>query len=396
MSKTIIIQKNGVAQTLSVDKLRIPQISGTPEDWLPADGKNLVSIEVKQNGTYKASDFGAYGIAEVKVACTLQGGSAISKAASKDITTLHNPAPAEGGRARVMSAHHLETPLDGGGVCQWVPENEVALGTKSINVDNKTYKAANDSKYGWSQVTVSGISLARDGDHIIHTDGSGTEVYTMPHRIRVEHGPLHSTYTDGETIDFSGMLVKAYNADGTVWTDSGHPDGVIPLDEMAYPKMVAHYTGDVFIDYNISGKTVYGIIVDRTYEKTADAPAFTGYYRNADYSGLDPGTMPRIEPFLISEAPEGVASNCQSIGTLQYKNKTVYYAQGAGYGEGISGYKWMYGPFCGYYEFGPEAIRRILNAYADFSSIPVQWARPGDGEVLTDYFTINVFPAEST
>lgn len=235
MSKNIIIQKNGAAQTLTVDKLRLPDAAGGTEDWLPADGKNLVKIVVKQNGTYKASDFGAYGISEVKVACTLSGGSATSAAVTKAIKALHNPCPAEGGLARVMSAHHLETLLSTTGSCQWVPEAEVSLGTKYINVDNKTYKAADDGKYGWSQVTVSGISITKDGDTITHTDGEGTKTYKLPHHIEVYQLPYYLVYPDGHDIDFTGMIVKAYNENGTVWTDADHPDGVIPFEELILP-----------------------------------------------------------------------------------------------------------------------------------------------------------------
>lgn len=235
MSKTIIIQKNGVAQTLTVDKLRLPKYGGGTEDWLPADGKNLVKIVVKQNGTYKASDFGAYGISEVKVACTLSGGSATSAAVEKTIKTLRNPCPAEGGLARNMSAHHLETLLSTTGSCQWVPEAEVSLGTKYINVDNRTYKAKDDGKYGWSQVTVSGISITQDGNTITHTDGEGTTTYTLPDHIEVVQPPHFTIYTDGHDIDFTGMIVKAYNENGSLWTDTDHPNGVIPFEELILP-----------------------------------------------------------------------------------------------------------------------------------------------------------------
>ena len=179
----------------------------------------------------------------MKVACTLSGGSATSKAASKAIKVKHNPAPAEGGRARVMSAHHLGTALTAGGSCQWVPESEVALGTKYINVDNKTYKASDDGKYGWSEVVVSGIYITKDGDTITHTDGTGTVTYVLPTEIRVVNPPYKLRYADGEAIDYTGMVVKAYTASGSLWSDADHPGGIIPIDELTLPVTEAELIG---------------------------------------------------------------------------------------------------------------------------------------------------------
>ncbi|MBR2697942.1 MAG: hypothetical protein IKE76_05050 [Clostridia bacterium] len=410
MSKTIIIQKNGVAQTLTVDKLRLPDAAGGTENWLPADGKNLVNLEVKQNGTYRASDFSAYGIAEVKVKCTLNGGAAVPKATEKLLNALHHPAPAEGGRARTMSAHHLETTQDGGGTVQWVPEEEVALGTKSVNVDNRTYKASDDGKYGYSEFTVSGISITKDGDTITHTDGTGTKTYTLPHHIRVEHPPLKIAYVDGETIDFSGMLVKAYNEDGTVWTDETHPGGVIPLNELILSVTVADIESvhaDYFTDgYGVNAKYIaytqrwdydwhpieYSLYASDVVGEKDDTPVVFG-----NGSPGAPASM------LITKYNGGLYAMGLSDPTkmdLYYFRAdwaTMRYQMAGGATYFTTKDAFTMAPWGDYVTVAPESTADPTNAgqmlpVNPFQEIPVQWARPWDGEILEDSFDIHVSP----
>ncbi len=402
MSKTIIIQKNGVAQTLTVDKLRLPDAAGGTKDWLPADGKNLVNLEVKQNGTYRASDFGAYGISEVKVKCTLNGGAATPKATEKLLNALHHPAPAEGGRARTMSAHHLETPQDGGGTVQWVPEEEVALGTKSVNVDNRTYKASDDGKYGYSEFTVSGISITKDGDTITHTDGTGTKTYTLPHHIRVEHGPLKITYHDGEPIDFFDMLVKAYNEDNTVWTDETHPGGVIPLEELILPVTVADYSqasGGYSIATSplIPGGVAYGsppIRFGETGTKfVIDGGSYAFVHNNSgNIVSRQQETIYHWEEWGDDPTKRNMISS--GMFAFTYDEKTAYYGgwtspvhadmpcnlpvNRGDFGDAEAAWTILYG-----------ASRVITEG---LETIPVQWARPWDGEILADSFDIFVTP----
>lgn len=415
MSKTIIIQKNGAAQTLTVDKLRLPDAAGGTENWLPADGKNLVNIEVKQNGTYRASDFSAYGIAEVKVKCTLNGGAATPKATEKLLNALHHPAPAEGGRARTMSAHHLETPQDGGGTVQWVPEEEVALGTKSVNIDNRTYKASDDGKYGYSEFTVSGISITKDGDTITHTDGTGTKTYTLPHHIRVEHPPLKIAYNDGETIDFSGMLVKAYNEDGTIWTDETHPNGVIPLEELILPVTVATpsggskaYAGEMALEYPENDPIVLAENVYGRSEWPSYSDPTVGYIFNFEGNGiyavcnLDAPSIITYSCWLYSRSSFGIGRNWGGFDTVPTPTISSYaelvHDEVIGdYYSLATGSSGEVPPFpCNYFEgYSPHDFAlQIFGGYITHSGeaiIPVQWARPWDAEILEDSFEIFVY-----
>ena len=404
MSKTIIIQKNGAAQTLTVDKLRLPDAAGGTEDWLPADGKNLVNLEVKQNGTYRASDFSAYGIAEVKVKCTLNGGAATPKATEKLLNALHHPAPAEGGRARTMSAHHLETPQDGGGTVPWVPEEEVALGTKSVNVDNRTYKASDDGKYGWSQFIVSGISITKDGDTITHTDGTGTKTYTLPDHIDITLLPLKISYSDGEMLDFAGMEVKAYLRDNRLWTDEYHPNGIIPLDELTMSPTVAHNDGTIIGSEDDAyilpdGMIVYGFAMTkygdcyqwRERSLAISSTFYTPYYLTADApcSGLlVKYPWPMYFYYITSGNPTNIGNRVESTEAFPSNPDQIPQRKWK-----VFSFGWMYGND----DLTTSPVAPEVDSGDDYGlqlgmNVTASWNRPFDEETLTDDFQVLVAP----
>ena len=69
------------------------------------------------------------------------------------------------------------------------------------------------------------------------TDSGGGEWYPIPTndlpvRIAVTTPPTKTEYNDGEWIDFSGMVVTAYDENGDVWTNAEYPDGTIPFNEL--------------------------------------------------------------------------------------------------------------------------------------------------------------------
>lgn len=150
----------------------------------------------------------------------------------------------EGGIGKQLTADKLKTNLVGGGTCLWVPEDETTLGTKNIS-ENGTYRASDEGLYGYSEVTVSGIGTATgtgpDGeDHSYSEDGEGGITDTiLPSSISVVTPPTVTTYADGATIDFSGMVVKGYLKSGALWTDYAHPNGIIPISELMLPVTTA-------------------------------------------------------------------------------------------------------------------------------------------------------------
>ena len=235
MSKTISIQESGLGKTMTVDALQLLQLAGGSKKWLPADGKNLVELDIGGSGTYKASDYNAYGIAVARVT-PKYGGGATYKAATAPAPSTQNPSIQEGGEDRIFSASRIKTDLSGGETCEWVCEDDVSLQTKFVN-HSGTYPASADGCYGYSQVTVSGVDVEittdGDGDDVADvTDGGETIEEKLPSEIRIETNPRKMEYFHDEDIDISGMVVKAYTRSGLLWTDKSHPDGVITLNEL--------------------------------------------------------------------------------------------------------------------------------------------------------------------
>jgi len=183
----------------------------------------------------------------------------------------------EGGVAKQLSVDKLKTNKVGGGTLLWVPEDEVSLGTKSVTA-NGTYKASDDGKYGFSQVTVNvsgsygsanpdgtpsvgggptsdggggstpdggGVPAGGPGSCVVGTDpitgneqavgvdSNGNLVTTpIPSSIEIVESPNTTSYSDGSPIDLTGATVIAKNADGSTWTSDDYPDGIIPISDL--------------------------------------------------------------------------------------------------------------------------------------------------------------------
>lgn len=149
----------------------------------------------------------------------------------------------EGGRGREFGVKRLETVLQAGGSCYWVPEDEHALTTKHIT-ENGEYKAETDGKWGYSEVTASvsggtGVTgRGSDGNEYYYTaDEDGYLVdEKLPSAIRVTTNPATMAYAEGATIDYTGVVVTSYDANGTAMDE-------IALANLTLPVTTAHDEG---------------------------------------------------------------------------------------------------------------------------------------------------------
>ena len=347
----------------------------------------------------------------------------------------------EGGIAKQITANKLKTNLVGGGTCLWVPEDETMLGTKTIT-ENGTYKASEDGYYGYSEVTVSGIGSATGKD----PDGSGDEataevdpgtgeivISKLPSSIAVDTPPTKQEYSIGQTIDYSGMVVKAYLQSGGVWTDSTHPNGVVPNSELVLP--MATVSGDdvedkpdeASSDLDISPlPNPIGIVSGgvNAFEYESSENKYNGSYTVTPASGKnvkcfsfgvsDNDTLTRT--FFASDASGALAiityrrvgydkhgrqiaddyttTMINSSKQYTYNGKTVYYKNGTN--DTIGNVKDNTFPHYTWSDYAKEGMVAWTMIYGNvtpggsFVKVPVQWPRPGDGSILETSFDISV------
>lgn len=148
--------------------------------------------------------------------------------------------------------HKLRTPGVGGSAVTWVPDADTICDQLSVTA-NGSYSAADAGKYGYDYVIVSvpGSSVTgRDpdtGEEVeVHTGPDGEIVETVvPTEIRVTTPPTKTEYTEGETINMTGAIIKAYSATGAEMM-------TVPLNEISINPAVAHKADTTSIAYNAS------------------------------------------------------------------------------------------------------------------------------------------------
>ena len=120
--------------------------------------------------------------------------------------------------------------IDGSSIT-WIPEDESRC--ESLHVtENGTYQPG-AGHYGYDYVTVSvngGSVTGKDGDGdeaAAHADPDTGRIVIekIPSKIRITTQPTKKQYRVGETIDFSGAVVKAYLLTGGVY-------GTVPTNQI--------------------------------------------------------------------------------------------------------------------------------------------------------------------
>lgn len=76
----------------------------------------------------------------------------------------------------------------------------------------------------------------------------------LPAKIEVITPPRKIEYYQYELLNLTGLVVKAYDQDGNLWTSLSYPDGVIPIEELVPTSKVA--VGEGFIKQSDLGITV--------------------------------------------------------------------------------------------------------------------------------------------
>ncbi len=335
----------------------------------------------------------------------------------------------EGSESKSLTLQMLEVKKQGGGTELFVRKNDVKLGTKSVN-KNGTYTAAADGKYGFSQfsVNVRGGNGSADshgkptggdikpggaGSAVVGTDPeTGNDVVVgvdedenlvktpLPSSIVLVTNPTKMDYNDGETIDLSGAVVVAKMADGTTWTDADHPNGHVSCspepataDESQGPSMISNVSA---AETRLARIYTTGWPYPRTTVKVNDGPAYYsvlkagGYWVNvvvaetkaaasvknietyAGYNGYPPGTPDAI--YGPSEPPDDNNYRGYWYNALYGTKGDIIECDGPIYEGSIT-----------------EMIDSVISGdLGGTQTITLNWARPGDGKVLSTTMEINV------
>lgn len=359
----------------------------------------------------------------------------------------------EGSESKSLTLQMLEVKKQGGGTEYFVRKNDVKLGAKHIT-QNGTYPASNDGKVGFSQVTVNvrggngsadshgkptggdikpggagsavvGTDPETGNDVVVGVDEDGNLVNTpLPSSIVLVTNPTKMDYNDGESIDLSGAVVVAKMADGTTWTDVDHPNGHVSCscEPAAADASQAggHDSATSDLDTSpIVQPIIFGRDVQIHSRKRKDATTTVDYYYSV--SGCDFIAFTDPSKTSNSDVIYVAFSKTQGeTGTVTYRwevngNKhtmtndvftNAYYSFG-----GKTAYYWIFplsyvgqlisadgtndysGDANQYKNKAGEAAWTCL--YGDIAtggtqSITLNWARPGDGKVLSTTMEITV------
>lgn len=239
----------------------------------------------------------------------------------------------------------LRTNLQDGGTCDWVPEDETQLITKVITQDG-TYNASDEAGdiYGYSEVTVQGIGSQIMGDLGMITISKNGTYYAANAYTKEELGENLTSSDDTKIGPFYGYKTVIVNVSGSSsgsGSDSGGSSGGTASNKGVVGKDASGNYVQITLDEN-------GVLVTErlaTEIRVTSNPKFM-VYRNGDtinYKGI------RVTAY------EG--SNVYKV--LEQSDLTL-------------------------------AVKKASGGDGSKQTIPVRWARDGDGILLETSFEITV------
>jgi hypothetical protein len=406
MNESISIKEGNIGRRIApVDKIKVNTTSDDESMWVPSERGNTGVLYASENGIYIASEAGYESSSEVVVRVTEE-----SFYGDND-----------------FDHWNYEVPTD-------FPDLWDSLTLDDFNVDPLAFDDLFNNKDIWDmdipdlpdkldfkmkdlktkkpkKEKITGIDPVSGNEMAVGLDNFGhlTE-QILPTSIAVIRQPSKLKYIEGETILFDGIAVQAYKADGSVWEDENHANGIIPRSELQFPEQIARWNGGI-IDYNgekISYSSTFGIYIQfgRTNEEWEK-----NIYGHASCYGEKPiygfmlsttgrdgyGIAMSLAPFSGSYSIYDGATRQISVSAIEVDGVIVYY--------GAITYNFNPPPVEGYrYVFSPQPVKMTVEQAAraiihgedkeSEMAVPVEWSRIGDGQVLSSSFTITVTKKE--
>jgi len=262
---------------------------------------------------------------------------------------------------------------------------------------------------------ISGIDPVTGNDMEVGLNKDGTlEEKYLPSAIRVVVPPRKTSYHNGETIDFSGIHVYLFDANGNRFTSNKYPTGEIPFGELIFPVTIAEGTGVYeagYPSFDISPfpnplKFIYGnsyvpnsSLATELHFTGTEEKAITIFYCFKDYTGSELGNeyqgcylyviASKSQFYFIERADSGATH-------YTYNNNDIYFRSyySMGYYEDSTLPRIMLNELDDTFAY-PEKLMlakiAYIMLYGDITDnkIPVQWIR-SDNNILEDAFAIKI------
>ena len=428
--------------------------NGRKVEWVPQSERQTGTLYVSKNGTYMAEEEGIHSWSKVTV--RLAGAPL-----GLEVPTLPDPITGaeiptgEEGELDPVAPAGLE-PIEDDPISADEAESiieEAGLDPSDLDPDSPNYDDAMEAiadALGTDPEDVKVIDpedqgsvadaqpkVEDNGQEIVGTDPntgdqvtvtpSGKDTRPTPKAIVITKLPNRLSYSDGDTIDFTGIEVKLYliyeesgsSVDATPFRDSRYPDGVIPFDELIFPKTTAEFSdnGDTVVRYDESSgfgrlEGVSGVSVPQAFSRGIGSFSFhTAGYIEPSYVSIPsdayavcygPNPTNRFITFSIGE-PSSVSGNTFNL-SAGYESITVngvtYYATSIWNGRGsfeefdivIEALPPVDWPLMQQSTAMRDLLRICYGGQRDTSDtdIPVQWVSPYDGDTLETSFSITV------
>lgn len=135
----------------------------------------------------------------------------------------------------------LKVDKQSSGSSYWLSGEDHMIDEKSIT-SNGLYLPADDNLFAYSQLNVDvqfGNMISSNGKTVYVDKNGDLQEDGLPTEIRATM-PSGESYTAGDKVDLTSVVVTAYKSNGEVWTDDDYPDGIIPYEELTFSDDVDH------------------------------------------------------------------------------------------------------------------------------------------------------------
>lgn len=203
-------------QMYPTDILKVDNTDSTDSLWMPQDNANYGTLYASENGIYIAARDGYDAYSEVDVRVTFDDFSDL------DIDNLDSTWDLDS-----LDDLVIDEDLD-------IDEFDDLFNNEDLWDDpfDKIDSSFDDR--------VKGIDPVSGNKYAVGLDANGfLDDYLLPTKIKIVRFPNKTKYLNGETIDYTGIVVMAFSEDDKVWKNEKYPDGVIPFEELIFPVEIA-------------------------------------------------------------------------------------------------------------------------------------------------------------